>query len=502
MKKKILTFCMALVMLLSMAACSSPDAPDISTDEDTTSSAAAQPGTDPAPETTADIKPELPTYNRNGESFKIFADEIITESPRPFYNAFEEKGNVLNDAAYKRNRDIETQFNIKMSYAEGIANGKIDVLQASVASGSKEFALATSVGNYLTKAINAGCTQPLDSLGYIDFTKPYYFSYVNEEMAILGKHYSATGYFDMISLPRTMSVLFSTKLAEDNGYTNLYQLVKDGKWTFDTMLTMASSASKDLDGDGKMTETDQFGLSGGHNKNSQLSITTGYAFTKVNDKGYREPTGYNDTLLAFNDMLHETKAQSWYLDVYPNDNGTKGKNQFDTLGVTAFTENRTLFFLYDISATTDIAPKMDDYGILPIPKFTADQEDYISSCSPGMSAVPKDAADPAFSAVVLEALNYESYKTLLPAYYEITLSSRYAKTTEASEMLDIIFENTATDFVFMWNASIGVKKPVGLNISVGVMTDYVSYFDSNRELFANALVTLFDTVAKADASAK
>lgn len=502
MKKKFLTLCIALAMLLPSTACASSNTPGATTDTSGEgASGNVQQTTESAEETTADIKPNLPEIKRNGEEFRFFAEGYITNGAKKFYNVHEETGEVVNDAAYKRNRTVEEQFGIKMSYIEGIANGKTDVFEASVAAGSKEFNLMTSIGTYVTKVLSRGYIQALDSFEYLDLSKTYYFPFVTEEMAVLGKHYTASGYFDMVSLSRTMSVLFSTKLAEDNNVGDIYSLVEEGKWTFDAMFTMAQKASRDLNGDGQMTEVDQYGVCAGHNKNSQLVITAGYNHTRVNDKGYREPTGYNDTLLSFNEMLVNAKGQSWYFDCYPYDGVTKGKNQFDTLGVDGFAENRYLFFLYDISATDALAGRMDDYGILPIPKFTENQKNYISSCSPGMTAIPMDASDPAFSAAVLEVLNYESYKTLLPAYYDITLSKRYASSEKASAMLDIIFENTSTDFVFMWNSTLKFK-PYTLNISVGLTKDYVSYFESIREQFAKLLIDTFDGIAAAQSANK
>lgn len=76
---------------------------------------------------------------------------------------------------------------------------------------------------------------------------------------------------------------------------------------------------------------------------------------------------------------------------------------------------------------------MDDYGILTIPKYQAEQKDNMSYCRPAMTAVPSDTKDSELSGILPEALNSESKKTVLPAYYDIALSNRYTSTPETSK---------------------------------------------------------------------
>ena len=50
----------------------------------------------------------------------------------------------------------------------------------------------------------------------------------------------------------------------------------------------------------------------------------------------------------------------------------------------------------------------------------------------------------------MEALNCGAYKTVIPAYYEITLKGKVTRDSESEEMLDIIFNNMLFDYGDTW----------------------------------------------------
>ena len=62
-----------------------------------------------------------------------------------------------------------------------------------------------------------------------------------------------------------------------------------------------------------------------------------------------------------------------------------------------------------------------------------------------MTAIPITARDPDRTSVIIEALAEESYNTVLPAFYEITLMSRYSRDSESAFMLDIAFAGRRFD---------------------------------------------------------
>jgi hypothetical protein len=87
-----------------------------------------------------------------------------------------------------------------------------------------------------------------------------------------------------------------------------------------------------------------------------------------------------------------------------------------------------------------------DFGILPYPKYDDTQERYYSRVSYyNPTLVPKTNSDLEFTGCILEALMCESENTVVPAYYEIALKTKYSRDDESSAMLDFIFSTRVVD---------------------------------------------------------
>lgn len=87
-----------------------------------------------------------------------------------------------------------------------------------------------------------------------------------------------------------------------------------------------------------------------------------------------------------------------------------------------------------------------DFGIIPYPKFEESQDRYYSRvCYYMPSVVPISCADPGFVGYALQALNFESYATVIPAYYDISLKGKVSRDNDSAEMLDVIFNSRVID---------------------------------------------------------
>lgn len=65
-------------------------------------------------------------------------------------------------------------------------------------------------------------------------------------------------------------------------------------------------------------------------------------------------------------------------------------------------------------------------------------------------AVPQIVQEKEKVGAIIEALSYELYKTVRPAYYDVALKSKFARDNESEEMLDIIFNGTIYDFDYVY----------------------------------------------------
>ena len=100
-----------------------------------------------------------------------------------------------------------------------------------------------------------------------------------------------------------------------------------------------------------------------------------------------------------------------------------------------------------------------EYGVVPIPKYSVDQKTYYSQMHDGFTiacfpnTVKSDRAD--MLSAVLEAMSSVSYRIVRPVYYETTLRTKLAQDPQSAAMMDIIVNNTVIDAGFVYSHSMG-----------------------------------------------
>ena len=109
-----------------------------------------------------------------------------------------------------------------------------------------------------------------------------------------------------------------------------------------------------------------------------------------------------------------------------------------------------------IYSTEYIRDMEDDYGIIPIPKYDTEQENYITQLgtSTSMLFVPTTASDFALTSKVMESLAYYGYTDVTPKYYEVALKTKYSSDVDMQEMLDLIRETATIDFLFVYGTTL------------------------------------------------
>ena len=119
------------------------------------------------------------------------------------------------------------------------------------------------------------------------------------------------------------------------------------------------------------------------------------------------------------------------------------------------------------------------------------QKNYVSSV-PGaadLQSVPISVADPEMVSIIVEALNCESYKQVVPAYYETSLKNRYSRDEESAQMLDLLMECRVFDFGFLHD-SVGIRKVFWNSISTNsndVASAYASLIPATEQLYKDLI---------------
>lgn len=242
---------------------------------------------------------------------------------------------------------------------------------------------------------------------------------------------------------------FNQQLAEDNGLGDIYALVENGGWTLDKLLELGGGVSRDIDGNGIYDANDAYGLSC---QNDAAYILLNAGNLKICD------TDSNGSVIF---TLSSEKAVSALQKIYAlmtdsmkffNRQEQKEFTLADAINM--FNDNRALFLIRPVQSLFMMRNMQSDFGILPVPMLSEDQESYGSAVNPYAATIltlPKSVSDPERNAAVLQYMAYQSYLTVNGALYETVLGSKLIRDENSVKMLDASFDSRVYDIGLIWN---------------------------------------------------
>ena len=396
----------------------------------------------------AAVADELGEYNFNGRKFRIAshnpAEYFVNEEDR-------NKGNLLADARYDRNKTVEDRFNFEI---ETVYTGTYKEVSAwvskNVLSGADEFDLfcshSASAGSLVLKDVFLNWWD----IPNVDFSKPWWAASCADELTYDGKCILAVSDFNYSAISNSYCLIFNKNLANSYDMGNLYKVVMDGDWTFDYFYNLIKDVYVDSDGDGDNSEGDFYGFEQDHWSGTPISAWM-WAFD--NPICEKDADGV-PTIAVKTDKINGIVNAIY--DLCYNTNGcyyvpTKNKDRNNI-----FFAKRAIFTNGTLGMPTKESLRNfeDEYGILPLPKWDENQSNYYTMASGEHTclAVPKTSKDTEFVGTCIEALSAESYKQLTPTFYEIALKTRYLRDNESKEVLDLLVEGRTFDFGYIYGA--------------------------------------------------
>nr|MBQ4318461.1 hypothetical protein [Clostridia bacterium] len=478
-KQKLTALLLAGLMCASFAAGFSGCASDDSSASDSTDTSANV--QDTAAEVTASpLEDEVGEHDFGGEEFRAASFTHVSTHGELY--AAEETGDVLNDAIYKRNHALEDRFNFV--FAETPMDGETADARTAVLAGDETYDIITTRCTSAFDYAAEGIVTPLESMPYIDLTKDYWDHSLTDALTIMNKHYFAMGDYNLSSYDYIHLMLFNKKLAGNYAVGDLYATVRDGKWTYDKYVEVTKLATADTDGDGEMTLKDNYGyLSSFKQILPNFWIAAGELSMEKDseDKPVFSMASDENFLNIFNRIFEITWDEGTWFFV-----GTTNDMPDEILE--AFQSDRSLFLDCTFFRVNSMRSMDTDFGIIPYPKYTEAQEDYRSRleyCA--LTCIPVTNPNLDLTGVVLETLSSESAKTVVPAYYDISLQTKLTRDKDSAEMLDIIFDSR----VFDWGDTIFSPE-----IRDGTLR---TLFGTNNRDIASKIATMESTVnAKID----
>ena len=362
-----------------------------------------------------------------------------------FQYAEELTGDVMNDAVYARNMAVEDRLNVKLVHNTGEEEALAQHIKNSALSGNDEYDLYLGHTMYTGQYAVQGIFRNWYDTS-VDFTKPWFPQTAIQNLTLNGKMFLTASDICLSLSSNAYCYYFNKELAEVNGLEDMYDVVNRGDWTLDHLMTNVASIYQDVNGDGTATEEDLYGFCG-EKTNSVVAYLYSFKIptAEIDDTGKlsivlgTDERGV-DAMDRLRTLLYKTVGS------YPKSADYR----------TMFSGQHALFVTGVLDESVGVyRDSCDfDYGIIPYPKYDAAQDGYytVAGGSVSSSAIPITVSDLDLISSCFTALSAENWKTVIPAYYDVTLKYKGARDEASIAMIDTILAGRNLDFAFMYDA--------------------------------------------------
>lgn len=346
MKKKLTMGVMGLFLMSSLAACApNVNAPSTDATKEKVEQPAATTKEEEAPKE-EEVKEVEEVVDMGGRVIRFGYNWDATPQPGDFYG----------DRDIARKEYLEKKYNCKIEFVNlaSYGMGKPDVVmtQTTLAGDpAADIALINEGINY--NLISKGIIQPLSDIKSIDIDNPQWEPYSKQAGTFGGKIYSAnSGRLDIRG-----GFFYNKRAFEEAGLPDLYELQRNGEWTWEKLEEFAKALTIDKDGDGVI---DQYGLAHFDEFSLQLIYSNGgdvISYTGDDAQLKLDSENVMEALQFYNKLENELKV------VYKQREG-EGWDYH----MTAFRDGKAAMLCYQKWAVGSFMQMEDDYGYVMMPK--------------------------------------------------------------------------------------------------------------------------------------
>ena len=448
MKKRILALIMSMLLivctLLTLASCVSEKEHD---DSD-------------KPELDRDWYDNLGKHDLKGYTVKFAVAETDGDGfHRRSIVGEEDSGDAVDAAIFARNKAVEARFNcnIELTFYTAVSNLSTS-LSSVFMSGGKEYDVIAarqwddisicSKGYVLDLAKNEYTSKYLE---WQDNKFPYWGEDYIDGMSYKGQVYWLAGdlclrYTGGFYCTFVNGAIYDEVLKESAG--SIYDVVRNKQWTIDKMREFSDAATTVEN----TTIADLVGSEGVvgvampiHDNTNGWAVAAGVNFSEQNKDGSINFTfnNKNTTLEAF---------YSEYMDLIGSKGALTGLNGDYKSAFQAFASDNALMVPGRLNqAELYLREMTSHYYIVPCP-LLKEGGNYRSNVHDAINlyGISSGSQNIEATAIVLEAMCAESYRSVRPRYYDDALKFKYTTDLDSAEMIDILSESAYMDFALVW----------------------------------------------------
>ena len=381
----------------------------------------------------------------------------------------EETGDIINDAVYRRNETVKALFNIDITATQSSDNKAADALNTILAGDDQYDIIFPHSRSAFSYAIQSALVN-FNEVKTIDLSKEWWSKDIVDSCNVNGHLYVLDGDIQTHRLEYAFAMYFNKRIFDELGLDYPYQMALDGEWTFDEFSKFVKQGSKDLNGDGLMhPEKDQYGYYTWPTFGPiEVLYSGGQRIYAKDTKGVPSLTlNTSKTVEIFSKFFSLCNSE----DVYLKPASVSVKEDL-------FTAGRSMFADKGLGSAKSMRSMNDDFGILPWPKFTKNDEyKTVINGHASLVVMPITVSDYDRSGKIIEALCAVGNRDVIPAFYDVSLKTKFSRDYESEKMIDIIRESLIYDLGYV---SGGVFQGVGEALATFTNPDFASFYASNE----------------------
>lgn len=445
--KRVLTLLLALMLLVcTLAACNDEKQPDNT-------------NTDPTGET--ELEGETDEYGQtiyedgipDSLDYKNAAVNILVRDHISRYGDWfsdEDATDALSMEIYERNEYVAEQLGVEFNFIKSATgtNGAT-INQTIINSVTTQLCDIDIVSNYQHFGTNPSlldCYMNLynDAFTYLNLEHPYWNQNFISAAKSFDRLYLVVGDMNLAVYKCAFTMYFNEDKCEAYGITadELYDSVLDGTWTVSALMEYVTDTYSQLDESNRFN--DFYGLDTVWESHAWDGWVAAFDcdLTQTDDDGMHTLVG--DT------MLQKLYDASDLLNNFLNSKDVCLRKVNSGETDSPFEKGNALFGLFSIGEASSFKEKMtNDYGLLPMPKYSEQQTTYyggVQDSHDAVSVINHSKQNYEMISAVLDKLNSTSYSSVRPYFIETLVKFRYLKDSESGQVIDIILAGTRWDF--------------------------------------------------------
>ena len=439
--RRILTALLASVMLLpSLAACGETTDPADTTGSSQTTSAEEGENTIPDDELPDDL-------NYKGETITFISVNAMDYD--------ELTGDAVEDAIYERNKAVEERLGVEIEVIHD--ENPIDKIITAVSGGNDDYDVMVELCWRAAPKFTGNYFYNLRNTEYLDFEKPWWNQSFTDVVSYNDITFGVTGAMVLSLYRRTYVTVFNKDLFKNANQTYLYDYVENGSWTLDKQASLVPLFHQDNGNSQQDMKGDIYGFV----SNDFIYVDPYWASCEVEIIRKNAEGDYEWVFETA--KLHDMAEKVLYLYYGSGDAAyiEHDDYQAEQTVIKVFSGGYAAMGTLVIEQLENAAIRNmeEEYGVVPIPKYSEDQKTYYSQMHDGFTVaclpntVKADRAD--MLSAVLEAMSSVSYRIVRPVYYETTLRTKLAQDPQSAAMMDLIMDNIRIDAGFVYSHSMG-----------------------------------------------